>query len=252
MLQGKRSVFIGNECTSGVPKYNDAVCVMEALVCSTVNCSAISWKAWVLGIPLKLQQYCWKGETVKLFCVIHPVSVSVSEGTDQASVDGQDKPSDSDQPKAAKKNRCFSCRKKVGLTGKVLTHSPVGLVQWLNSSHFLALSLYVLYILEIHLAVSHFVLPSNSSVCVPRLRLPMRQRVLQHAPVLRRSQLHFQLQGRRSGEDQESQPCLRRGEDTEDLKAGLLWIDVHPEACAFRWPINHLFLSPFPLFIWSC
>uniref|UniRef100_A0A8K9XST3 Zinc finger AN1-type containing 6 n=1 Tax=Oncorhynchus mykiss TaxID=8022 RepID=A0A8K9XST3_ONCMY len=45
------------------------------------------------------------------------VSVSVSEDTDQASVDGQDKPSDSDQPKAAKKNRCFSCRKKVGLTG---------------------------------------------------------------------------------------------------------------------------------------
>ncbi|XP_064868311.1 AN1-type zinc finger protein 6 isoform X3 [Oncorhynchus nerka] len=54
------------------------------------------------------------------------------------------------------------------------------------------------------------------------LRLPMRQRVLQHAPVLRRSQLHFQLQGRRSGEDPESQPCLRRGEDTEDLKTGLL------------------------------
>ncbi|XP_023999681.2 AN1-type zinc finger protein 6 [Salvelinus sp. IW2-2015] len=45
------------------------------------------------------------------------VSVSVSEDTDQASVDGQDKPSDSEEPKAAKKNRCFSCRKKVGLTG---------------------------------------------------------------------------------------------------------------------------------------
>uniref|UniRef100_A0A674EI86 Zinc finger AN1-type containing 6 n=1 Tax=Salmo trutta TaxID=8032 RepID=A0A674EI86_SALTR len=45
------------------------------------------------------------------------VSVSVSEDTDQASVDGQDKPSDSDEPKATKKNRCFSCRKKVGLTG---------------------------------------------------------------------------------------------------------------------------------------
>lgn len=101
-------------------------------------------------------------------------------------------------------------------------------------------------------AIFFFLLPSNSSVCVPRLRLPMRQRVLQHAPVLRRSQLHFQLQGRRSGEDQESQPCLRRGEDTEDLNTGLLRIDVHPEACAFRWPINHLFLSPFPLLIWSC
>uniref|UniRef100_A0A4W5PJZ3 Zinc finger AN1-type containing 6 n=1 Tax=Hucho hucho TaxID=62062 RepID=A0A4W5PJZ3_9TELE len=45
------------------------------------------------------------------------VSVSVSEDTDQASVDVQDKPSDSDEPKATKKNRCFSCRKKVGLTG---------------------------------------------------------------------------------------------------------------------------------------
>eukprot|EP00063_Salmo_salar_P008168 XP_013983003.1 PREDICTED: AN1-type zinc finger protein 6 isoform X1 [Salmo salar] len=45
------------------------------------------------------------------------VSVSVSEDMDQASVDGLDKPSDSDEPKAARKNRCFSCRKKVGLTG---------------------------------------------------------------------------------------------------------------------------------------
>ncbi|XP_041755057.2 AN1-type zinc finger protein 6 isoform X2 [Coregonus clupeaformis] len=45
------------------------------------------------------------------------VSVSVSEDTDQASVDGQDKTLDSDKPKATKKNRCFSCRKKVGLTG---------------------------------------------------------------------------------------------------------------------------------------
>lgn len=39
-----------------------------------------------------------------------PASVSAPEG----SVDDQDKPSD--KPKA-KKNRCFSCRKKVGLTG---------------------------------------------------------------------------------------------------------------------------------------
>uniref|UniRef100_A0A4W5PLL4 Zinc finger AN1-type containing 6 n=1 Tax=Hucho hucho TaxID=62062 RepID=A0A4W5PLL4_9TELE len=66
------------------------------------------------------------------------------------------------------------------------------------------------------------------------LRLPMRQRVLQHAPVLRHSQLHLQLQGRRSGEDQESEPCLCRGEDTEDLKTGLPRIGCHPEACGFR------------------
>lgn len=66
----------------------------------------------------------------------------------------------------------------------------------------------------------------------------MRQRVLQHAPVLRRSQLHLQLQGRRSGEDQESEPCLRRGEDTEDLKTGLPRIDVHPEACGLDEPLT--------------
>ncbi|KAJ7994730.1 hypothetical protein DPEC_G00252510 [Dallia pectoralis] len=44
-------------------------------------------------------------------------SVSVSEDSDQASVDGQDRPTQSDKPKVLKKNRCFTCRKKVGLTG---------------------------------------------------------------------------------------------------------------------------------------
>ncbi|XP_019909163.1 AN1-type zinc finger protein 6 [Esox lucius] len=44
-------------------------------------------------------------------------SVSVSEDSDQASVDGQDRPTESDKPKVLKKNRCFACRKKVGLTG---------------------------------------------------------------------------------------------------------------------------------------
>ncbi|KAL1007487.1 hypothetical protein UPYG_G00087460 [Umbra pygmaea] len=42
---------------------------------------------------------------------------SVSEDSDQASVDGQDKSSDSNKPTVLKKNRCFACRKKLGLTG---------------------------------------------------------------------------------------------------------------------------------------
>lgn len=97
-----------------------------------------------------------------------------------------------DTPKP-KKNRCFMCRKRVGLTGE-----RGGGFWWCQK----ACSLLALTV---------------GGVSVFRVRLSLWKPVLWHPPILRQAQLSLRLQSRRRRQDPEGEPGGGGGQDPENI-----------------------------------